>query len=86
MKLCLNSFFNNYNYSNIFTVIYGEVYGYKIQDGSKVYCGEGNTELNFRIFDVRKVDFDTLIYYLNDECNRIFEEELKSKDIISFVL
>ena len=50
---------------DVFTVIYGEVYGYKIQDGSKVYCTEGNTDRKFRLFDIWQMPIEELDEYLS---------------------
>lgn len=53
-------------YSNDFIVIYGEVYGYRIQDGSKIYCPEGSKEKNFRVFDIWKMNVDDIDKYLSE--------------------
>jgi hypothetical protein len=45
--------------------MYGEVYGYKIQDGSKVYCPDGNTDRGFRVFDVWQMPVVELDEYLS---------------------
>lgn len=50
---------------DMFTVIYGEVYGYKVQDGSKVYCTEGNTDRKFRLFDIWQMPIEELDKYLS---------------------
>jgi hypothetical protein len=50
---------------DLFTVMYGEVYGYKIQDGSKVYCPDGNTDRGFRVFDVWQMPVVELDEYLS---------------------
>ena len=50
---------------DLFTVMYGEVYGYKIQDGSKIYCPEGNSSRGFRIFDLWQMPIVELDEYLS---------------------
>ena len=46
--------FRNDTMSDVMLVVYGEVYGYNICNGSKVYCVKNNiSSRKFRVFDVR---------------------------------
>ena len=49
----INSFSND-KLSDVILVVFGEVYGYNICDGTKVYCSDPNPDsMKFRVFDVR---------------------------------
>ena len=53
-KYLIDSFIGDRLIDNNIYVIYGEVYGYNICDGSKVYCSVNNSEhRKFRVFDVK---------------------------------
>ena len=48
--------------NNIFVVIFGELYGNKIQNGSKIYS---TTKRDFRLFDVWVASYSTLPWDMN---------------------
>ncbi len=55
---------------DMFTVIYGEVYGHRIQDGSKIYCADNNNQRKCRVFDVWQMAIDDVDKYLSDASNQ----------------
>jgi hypothetical protein len=60
-----DKFVNTNTDTDFLTVIYGEAYGWRIQDGSKIYCA-GNTDKNFRIFDVWQAHVNVIDNYLQN--------------------
>ena len=65
VKKGLKGYFSNNKDRDLFSVIFGEVYGYRVQEGTKIYCVDGNTETKFRIFDIWQMSIDEVDKFLS---------------------